>query len=251
MTLRATRAGLALLLAVTGFLAPPASPAPAGPAAAGPTPAPTKDKDWPGKGNVWVPGGWNARRDLFWKSREKEQSAVVFFGDSIMEGWGSLAQDFPSLKPANRGISGDTSRGLLFRLKEDVLDLHPKAVVILIGTNDLGGGSSPKDVAANIQSIVLAIQKQKAGTPVILCRVMPRGAEAGKFPEKIKELNALIDPMVAGARTVAVCDTWGVFATPDGTCKKEEFPDMLHPNGAGYAKWVEALKPIMAKLKIE
>ncbi len=123
-------------------------------------------------------------------------------------------------------------------------------MVILIGTNDLSGGSNPKDVASNIKEIVLSILKQKAATPVVLCRVMPRGAEAGKFPDKIRDLNALIDKMVVGARTVAVCDTWGVFANPDGTCKKEEFPDMLHPNGAGYAKWVEALKPVMAKLKI-
>ena len=223
-----------------------AAPSPAG----GPTPPPAKAEDWPGKGNVGVPGGWNQRRDGFWKDRKKDQNAVVFFGDSITEGWGSLAHDFKKLKVANRGISGDTSRGLLFRLQEDVLDLHPRAVSMLIGTNDLGIGSSPADVASNIKEILDAIAKLKPAPPVVVCHVMPRGAMPGLFPEKIKELNTLIDALVKDRKAVAICDTWTIFAQPDGACRADEFPDMLHPNAAGYAKWTAALTPVLARLGV-
>ena len=81
------------------------------------------------------------------KDEGHDRGAVVFFGDSITQGWGSLAKDFPNLKVANRGISGDTTRGLRTRLQGDVLDVQPKAVSMLIGTNDLDQGGEPEVVA--------------------------------------------------------------------------------------------------------
>jgi lysophospholipase L1-like esterase len=62
----------------------------------------------------------------------------VFLGDSITQGWNDLASAFPDMKVANRGINGgDTTRGVLIRLQDDVLSLDPAAIVLLIGTNDL------------------------------------------------------------------------------------------------------------------
>ena len=76
---------------------------------------------FPGDGTVqsglWFRGLWKTRRTEWAAAKEKDQGAVVFFGDSITQGWSSLASDFPKLKAANRGISGDTARGLRFRLK--------------------------------------------------------------------------------------------------------------------------------------
>jgi len=92
----------------------------------------------------WFRALWRERRLKWWNDRERDQGAVVFLGDSITQGWASLAKDFPDLKVANRGISGDVTRGVLYRLKEDVLDLNPAAVVLLIGTNDLEDGGEPE-----------------------------------------------------------------------------------------------------------
>ena len=86
---------------------------------------------------------------------QRDQGAVVFLGDSITQGWGDdLGGVFPGVKVANRGISGDTTRGVLIRLKEDVLDLNPRAVVMLIGTNDLEEKATPETIAGDFQLLI-------------------------------------------------------------------------------------------------
>lgn len=209
---------------------------------------------FPGAGPVqpglWFRPLWRDRREQWSKDREKDQGAVVFFGDSITQGWGALAKDFPNFKVANRGISGDTTRGLRYRLQVDVLDLHPKAVAMLIGTNDLDQGAEPAVVAENLKAIVAALHRANPAMPIVISKVMPRGAKPGKFPEKIRALNALYEAAFRNDKLVTFCDTWALFDDGTGQCKKEEFPDLLHPNAAGYAKWVEALTPIFTKLKL-
>lgn len=205
----------------------------------------------PGKGPIskWkpFPRVWAGRRAEFWRQREQDKGSVVFLGDSITQDWKNPSEDFPNLKTANRGIGGDTTRGVLFRLKEDVLDLEPEAVVLLIGTNDLGNGGDPKDAARNIQAILAALKQSNPRMPIVVCEVMPsKKSVAGK----IKKLNTRLEKIVKNDPRLTLCDTWFIYAQPDGTCKQEEFPDRLHPNKAGYAKWADALKPVFAKLDL-
>ena len=86
-----------------------------------------------------------------WATRvQQDQHALVFLGDSITDCWGDdLGGSFPGVKVANRGIGGDTTRGVLIRLQEDVLSLHPAGVVLLIGTNDLADGAAPEVITGN------------------------------------------------------------------------------------------------------
>ncbi|HEY3412876.1 MAG TPA: GDSL-type esterase/lipase family protein [Armatimonadota bacterium] len=218
--------------------------------AGGPKPTPAGSKDWPGKGYAGAYPLWVERRAAFWKDREKDQGAVVFFGDSITQGWRTVDKAFPTLKVANRGISSDTSKGLLWRLQEDVLDLHPRAVVMLIGINDIAGGVSPSDVAWNIRAMVDRMRAANPKMPVILCKVMPWKEVPGKSPSRVMQTNALIESIAIGRPQVAVCDTFSPFATSEGVCRKEEFPDLLHPNEAGHVKWTAALTPVMKKMGI-
>lgn len=209
---------------------------------------------FPGAGTVqsgtWFRSLWLSRRTQWSKDVARDEGAVVFFGDSITQGWGSLATDFPQLKVANRGISGDTTRGLRYRLVEDVLALHPKAVHMLIGTNDLDQGTEPEVVLANMKAIIGELHTANPAMPVILSKVMPRGAKPGLFPEKIKVLNGLYEDAFKSDPLVTFCDTWSLFDDGTGQCKVEEFPDRLHPNAIGYTKWKAALDPIFAKLKL-
>jgi lysophospholipase L1-like esterase len=210
--------------------------------------------EFPGEGTVqsglWFRPLWKTRRTEWASAKNAEQGAIVFFGDSITQGWSSLAKDFPKLKVANRGISGDTTRGLRFRLKGDVLDLRPKAVSILIGTNDLDQGTEPPVVVKNLKAIVAELRQANAALPIVINKVMPRGAKPSRFPEKIQQLNTLYEQAFANDPGITFCDTWSVFADNTGQCRKEEFPDMLHPNAAGYAKWTAALTPILEKLGV-
>ena len=94
----------------------------------------------------WFQQVWRERRSAWARQVDQDQHAVVFLGDSITQGWGGgLGAAFPGIKVANRGISGDTTRGVLLRLQEDVLVLNPAAVVLLIGTNDLEEGATPEE----------------------------------------------------------------------------------------------------------
>ena len=200
---------------------------------------------WTGYTNVW------ARRHAEWRQNTNNQSgAVVFLGDSITEGWKTLAKDFPDLKVVNRGIGGDTTRGVLYRLNADVISLKPAAVVLLIGINDIGLGGKPEDIVDNIKGILFALKRSNPHLPVIVCKVMPSSTKQYRPADKIEQLNALVDEIVKANPQCIRCDTWSIYAGPDGDCQKDEFPDLLHPNAIGYAKWTDALKPIFAKLNL-
>lgn len=191
--------------------------------------------------------GWNQRRQYFWDKRQSDHGAVVFLGDSITQGWASLPESFPSLKVAGRGISGDTAEGLIFRLKEDVLSLDPAAVVILIGTNDLDFKKTPTEIARNIGKLLEAVETHRKGTPVIVCKVMPRG---NTKRDSIVALNELLEKMVVGRATVFLCDTYTPFVNAEGGASSAFFSDRLHPNEDGYRKWAEVLVPVMERAKV-
>jgi lysophospholipase L1-like esterase/poly(3-hydroxybutyrate) depolymerase len=206
----------------------------------------------PGEGpmqsGLWFRTLWKNRREQWAKKKEDDRGAVVFFGDSITQGWATLTSDFSHLKVANRGISGDTTRGLRTRLQGDVLDLKPAAVSILIGTNDLDQGAEPETVAKNLQAIVAALQEANPAMPIVINKVMPRGGKEGLYPEKIRKLNALYEEAFKDNARVVFCDTWTLFDDGKGVCRQEEFPDMLHPNITGYIKWRKALRPILDRV---
>lgn len=214
---------------------------------------PESDEGLPGAGPIrrydWFRKLWTNRRTEFAKAATEQEGAVVFLGDSITQSWGTdLRGSFPGLKVANRGISGDTTRGMLIRLQEDVLSLKPKAVVLLMGTNDLEELAEPNVIAANVNLIIAAIKKHDSTVPIVLCNVFPSSASKKRSAEDIQKVNSLYAAGVRGDAQVTVVDTWTLFANENGDAKKEEFPDLLHPNALGYEKWAKALRPIFATL---
>src|SRR5688572_25555958 len=97
---------------------------------------PASDDGLPGAGPVrrfdWFQKLWLQRRTQWAQNVEKDQGALVFLGDSITQGWGdTMGGAFAPARVANRGISGDTTRGVLIRLQEDVLAVKPSGVVLL------------------------------------------------------------------------------------------------------------------------
>jgi lysophospholipase L1-like esterase len=215
---------------------------------------PDSDDGLPGAGPIrradWFKNLWVSRRSAWAARTQQDQGAVVLLGDSITQGWegADVATAFPGVKLANRGISGDTSRGVLIRLKDDVLALKPAAVVLLIGTNDIGDNAEPETIAGNLQLILDELKKPNAKMPIVLCQVMPSSATKQRPSDKIKQLNQLYAAAVKGDSQVTLIETWTLFANADGDARKEEFPDLLHPNKEGYAKWAAALRPILATL---
>ena len=214
---------------------------------------PDNDEGSPGQGPIrradWFRNLWVQRRTA-WAGRVlQDRHAVVLLGDSITQGWGEdFSFWFPGMKIANRGISGDTSRGVLIRLQGDVLALEPRAVVLLIGTNDLEEKASPEIIAANLKLILVELARHNAKMPIILCEVFPSSAAKSRPADQIKRINQLYAEAVRGNAQVTLLETWPLFADTQGDALPDEFPDLLHPNQAGYAKWAAALRPIFATL---
>jgi len=197
----------------------------------------------------WFRKLWAQRRSAWAQRLQQDQGAFVFLGDSITQGWGdNMGGSFAGMKAANRGISGDTTRGVLIRLQEDALSLRPSGVVILIGTNDLEEQADPETIAGNLKLILGKLKEHNAKMPIILCQVFPSSATMKRPADKIKKVNELYAGVVKGDAQVTFIETWPLFADGQGDAKKEEFPDLLHPNQAGYAKWSAALRPIFATL---
>jgi len=252
--LRSRRASGAVLLVLGVTIA---IPAPASPAA--PTQAPDRfaipatDDGLPGAGPIrryeWFQDLWRERRSEWAKQVDQDRHAVVFLGDSITQGWGGgLGAAFPGVKVANRGISGDTTRGVLLRLREDVLALDPSAVVLLIGTNDLEEGATPEVVAGNLRLIVASLEQHDPRMPIVLCQVFPSSPTMKRPADQIKAVNALYRAAVKNDPRVTYLETWPLFAGPGGDATPAEFPDLLHPNEVGYARWAAALRPVLATL---
>jgi lysophospholipase L1-like esterase len=131
------------------------------------------------------------------KTAAPGESRVVFFGDSITDMW-NLAEYFPGKPYINRGISGQTTPQMLVRFRQDVIDLKPKTVVILAGTNDIAGNTGPmrvEDIEANYASMADLARANRI--TVVFSSVLPvhnytpqsQDLFAQRPPEKILELN--------------------------------------------------------------
>ncbi|MEZ6124553.1 MAG: GDSL-type esterase/lipase family protein [Planctomycetaceae bacterium] len=214
---------------------------------------PETDGGLPGAGPIrrydWFRKLWQQKRREFAGQLDSKQGSVVFLGDSITQGWGpELKNSFPGMKVANRGISGDTTRGMLIRLPQDVLALKPAAVVMLMGTNDLEEGAAPEVIAENVKLILAELKKANPEMPVILCSVFPSSANKKRPADSIRQINALYAEAVRGDDRVTLIDTYTLFADEAGDARSAEFPDLLHPNDTGYEMWKKALTPVLATL---
>lgn len=236
---------VAALISATGLLS----------AADGPTPYPDpKDEAaWPGVGPIRVGAWMNDNRAYSWTQREKDQGAVVFVGDSLIGGWKGLRAAFPELKIANRGIGGDVTRGTLFRLQEDVLDLHPRAIVFCTGTNDLSTHTDPANAVANLSIMVDRARKADPTVPIVICKVPPRNSPKSPIkPGALQDLNARIAAFGAGKERLVVVDLFTALATPQGAPSPEFIrEDGIHITPAGYEKFAALVRSAFATLDIK
>jgi lysophospholipase L1-like esterase len=191
---------------------------------------------------VPLPKAARGRQREFAASAAGDQGSVVFVGDSITQGWGRIEASIPGIRAANRGINGDTTLGVAARLDRDVLSLRPRAVVLLIGTNDLAGGAAPATVIATIRSIMGRLRASNAAMPIFLCRIPPRRYEAGVTQTKITEVNTGLRRLSSGMRGVTLVDTWTLFQGPPGQPDLALLPDGLHPGPQGYARWASVMQ---------
>jgi len=175
------------------------------------------------------------------------QTRVVFMGDSITDAWQQprFGGFFPGKAYIDRGISGQTTPQMLIRFRPDVIDLKPKAVVILAGTNDIAGNtgvSTDEDIERNLES--MADLAKAHGIKVVFASILPTSAyhvSANGVPQttarpmsRIKAVNEWMQKYAASNGHVYL-DYFTPMLDQTGVMKAELTGDDLHPNAAGYA----------------
>ncbi len=169
------------------------------------------------------------------------ENRVVFFGDSITDIW-HLDQYFSGKPYVNRGIGGQTTPQMLVRFREDVIDLHPKVVVILAGTNDIAGNTGPmtnETISENLAS--MAELARAHGVKVVFSSVLPVHNYTDKSKDfyaqrpmpRILQLNEWLKKYCAENHIVYL-DYFSSLVDDKGLLKKDLADDGLHPNAAGY-----------------
>jgi lysophospholipase L1-like esterase len=173
---------------------------------------------------------------------------VVFMGDSITDAWPQprFGEFFPGKRYAGRGISGQTTPQMLIRFRQDVIDLKPKAVVILAGTNDIAGNTGPmtdEEIQGNLAS--MSELASANGIKVVLSSILPTSsyhvASATAAPQttvrplaRIKAINDWMKTYAAAHKHVYL-DYFTPMLDDKGMLKSELSGDDLHPTAAGYA----------------
>jgi acyl-CoA thioesterase-1 len=218
-------AALSLLMSAAALAQTAPTPAPAA------HPAPCVIPDWP-----------NLQRyhdaDVATAPPAANENRVVFMGDSITDAW-KLDASFPGKPYLNRGISGQTTSQMVVRFRPDVLDLHPKVVVILAGINDIAENTGPISLEAiegNFESMVDLAQQN--GIRVVLSSVLP----ASNLPwrpainpvDKVAQLNAWLKDL-ASKRGLVYLDYFTAMNDGHSGMKIAYQHDAVHPNTAGYA----------------
>jgi acyl-CoA thioesterase I len=170
-------------------------------------------------------------------------NAVVFLGDSITDYW-KLA-DYFSGKPyvvINRGIDGQTTPQMLVRFRQDVIDLHPKVLVVLAGTNDIAGVTGHtrnEDIEANYAS--MAELARLHGIRVVLASLLPvhnytedaKESFALRPRERILAINRWLKDY-CDQNELVYLDYFSALIDDKGMLRRDLSDDGLHPNAAGY-----------------
>jgi beta-glucosidase len=197
---------------------------------------------------------WVARHEGFVQEAKQEQIDLLFLGDSITDFWRTTGHNiwnkyYVPLHAVDFGISGDRTEHVIWRIDHGELDgLHPKVVVLMIGTNN-SRSNSPAQIAEGIKVILDKVEDKCPSAKILLLGVFPRNTDKDNSAQREApaKINAIISKFADGNRIVYL-NINNVFVGPDGRVPVEIMPDFLHPNQHGYQLWAEAMDPTLFRM---
>jgi lysophospholipase L1-like esterase len=203
---------------------------------------------------------WIARHEGFVKEAKRGGIDLLFMGDSITDFWRNRGSNvwnefYAPLHAANFGISADRTQHVLWRIEHGELDgIHPKVIVLMIGTNNTGKEqdhqtirNTPPEVIEGVTAIVHEMRAKLPETKILLLAIFPRAQPGDPYRDQIKEINLSLATLGDG-RMITFLDIGPKFLEPDGTLSREIMPDLLHPSEKGYRIWAEAIKPTLDEM---
>ena len=212
-------------------------------------------------------GGWLKQHETFNEISKKGEAKLVFLGDSITAGWRSKGKEvwekyWASLDAVNFGIGGDRTEHVIWRLDHGNFDgLDPKAIVLMIGTNNTGHQNraqkeldgaiyqcSAQQTADGIKAIIDRLKKKCPHAKILINAIFPRGEKPEDPLRKQNEATNAIIKGYADEKRVFFIDFNSKFLTDDGTLTTEFMPDRLHPGAAGYEIWASAIESKVKEL---
>jgi lysophospholipase L1-like esterase len=178
----------------------------------------------------------------------------VLIGDSITDWWQKrngpdTYARFAPWKPLDLGVAAETTEEVLWRLLNGELDgIHPKVIMLMIGTNNIGRGDQPEWVVAGVKKILETIRIKQPQAKILLLAIFPRSASSqDAIRKRVEETNKLL-PALADGANIFYMDIGPRFLDAQGNLSKEIMPDLLHPNARGYQIWLDAVSPKLEEL---
>ena len=201
------------------------------------------------------------RHESFVEIAKKGDIDILFHGDSITDWWvqgdankAMFEKYFGGIKTANFAVAGDTTQGVLWGLKNgEGQGFQPKAVMLMIGTNNSGGTnnagtSTAAEIAEGVGAVVLELRNDFPNAKILLLAIFPRGVPGDSVRDKLADVNRLIAKL-DDQHHVFYLDIGAKFLDEKGYFLKEAFrPDNLHPLAKGYDIWGAAVKDKLAEL---
>jgi lysophospholipase L1-like esterase len=198
------------------------------------------------------------RHDTFLETAKTGDFDILFYGDSITDLWNVESDPagnpggkrvfnkyFADVKVANFGVSGDTTQGILWGLQNGEGQGHkPKAVMLMIGTNNTGGATGP-EIAEGIGAVVLELRKDFPDAKILLLAIFPRGARPNDASRrKVEEANRIIAKL-NDQKHVFFMNINDKFLDDKGGLIGFRASDHLHPVEEGYEIWASAVAPTL------
>ena len=180
---------------------------------------------------------------------------LLLHGDSITDWWVQNDENkamfdkyFANIKTANFAVAGDTTQGVLWGLHNgEGQGFQPKAVMLMIGTNNAGGSTAP-EIAAGIGAVILELRSNFPDAKILLLAIFPRGLPGDAVRDKIALVNKLI-ARLDDQKHVFFMDIGSKFLDDKGVFLPDSFrPDNLHPLAKGYDIWGQAVQAKLAEL---
>lgn len=181
---------------------------------------------------------------------------VLFLGDSITANWSGPGKELwdrmiAPFSAANFGFPGNRTEDVLWGLDNGLLEgaLNPKAIVLMIGTNNSRLRNDPPEaIAAGVGAIVDRLHKRFPAARILLFGIFPCGATRD---DPVRKNNDAVNAFLArfdGYHNVRYIDIGAKLLEKNGALSQEVMPDLLHPGPRGYQVWAEALEPELKKL---